>query len=202
MTNHGAKALAMAVSLLLGQASVVAAHPDKKPASVARPAAIVGGDTNAIIGGDMTGRQQLRIITRGPVDQVDTSTGRVEVLGQEFATPRSANLLQELSVRIASGEIVTATVYGSLRANGMPYPKSIVFSEDQQIPGVTIVTVLGMVQKIDHAHGTLVIGGLTVDYTPLLADGPADFSAGTVVEISGVRFSASGPLLASALQTH
>ena len=217
MANHGAKALAIAVSLLLGQASVGATQQGKYLASAVGTAAIIGGDTNAIIGGDRqkarqpsaiiggdtdvisSGSHRLRVIARGPVDYVDTTTGRVQVMGQEVVTVGRVSLLQDLSVRIGAGEVVTATVYGSLRANGKPNPKSLRFSKEPQIPGVTTVTVLGLVQRVDRAHATLVVGGVTVDYTPLLASGPVDFSPGTVVEVSGVRFSANDPLLASSV---
>jgi len=213
MANHGAKALAIAVSLLLSQASLAATHADKYLTSTARTAAIIGGDTNAIIGGDrqkakrpsaiiggdVNGQYRMRVIAQGPVDHIDATTGRLKVLGQEFLAPNRANLLNDLLLRVAAGDVVTATVYGTLRANGKPFPKSVVFSEEQQIPGVTAVTVLGLVQRVDRAHGKLVVGGLTVDYTPLLASGSADFSAGTVVEVVGVQFSANGDLVASSV---
>jgi hypothetical protein len=52
MANHGAKALAIAVSLLLSQASSGAAQHDQQLFVVTQTAGVIGGDANAIIGGD------------------------------------------------------------------------------------------------------------------------------------------------------
>jgi hypothetical protein len=215
MAYQGAKALAVAVSILLAHSSASAASNKSDQTSTWRHSAIIGGDTNAIIGGDrqkakrpsaiiggdIAAASDLRIIANGPVDYVDDALSRVQVLGQEFVAKASSPALRELSSRVASGEVITATVYGRLSSDGTLKPHAVMVSNQQHVPGVTRVMVAGELKGINPERGTFVIGGLTVDYTPLLADGTIELAVGSTVEVTGFRYSRDGVLTATTVQS-
>ena len=181
----------------------------------AQPAAIIGGDVNAIIGGDRAKAQPTAIIggdggdfvrnavasgmiAKGPVEAVDAPSGYIQVLGQRYKAAANAAKIREVSAQVASGIVVTASVYGRHDRGGVQ-ANSIVFSMEEYVPGVTTVFVLGRVDHTDGSRAEIRIRGLAIDYSALLAAGDVTIGTGGMVAIAGSIASPNAALVPSSI---
>jgi hypothetical protein len=122
----------------------------------------------------------------GSLDAVsaDRDSATIQVAGQTF--PVEAD---QLSV-LAAGDYVVAGIAES-GANAVVYHVGLPY-----VPGVSAIRVRGPVGSIDPTTGNLVIGSLSVDYTPQLSAEPGFLpDAGDVVEVVGVRPSSDATLI-------
>jgi hypothetical protein len=101
---------------------------------------------------------------------------------------------------MAGGSVVLATITGKVsRKGGTPLAESMAFSDEIYVPGSTQVQVLGKVRQVSPELGTFKVGGLTVDYTALLAQGTIAVKQGQIVAISGLQSGKGLPLQAVAI---
>ena len=64
------------------------------------------------------------------------------------------------------------------------------------VPGESEVWILGTVAEANNAQAIVSIGNASVDYSVLLSDSPnMSLAIGDVVEVSGIRPAAEGPVL-------
>jgi len=147
-------------------------------ASTARPAA----EFQAVSSSDL--------LVLGPVDLVDQSKGRVQVLGQWI--PLSANQVsQDLLGRVVA-------VYGSITPEGL-FQVAAVHEQNslEYVSGATRLYLKGSISEIDALHGTARIGALSVDYSGALHTLAAeDVAVGTVVSFAGLRYTDPSKLYA------
>src|SRR3984885_10480658 len=122
------------------------------------------------------------LLVLGPVDLVDESKGRVQVLGQWI--PLSANQVsQDLLGRVVA-------VYGSITPEGS-FQVAAVHEQNSidYVSGATRLYLKGSITDLDALHGTARIGALSVDYSGALHTLAAeDVAVGTVVSFSGMRY--------------
>ena len=215
MIQRGVTAIAVAVSLLLAQDLAIAAGDKSDAKSRVKLDAIIGGDTDAIIGGDRrkTARHAPLIVVKsanvnsralvvdGPIDWIDPVRNRIQILGQELSINTTHATLEGLAVRVSSGEMISAVVFGAADPDGKLTPRHLHISDQQFVLGVTPVAVVGKVQNLDRLTAKFDIGGLTVDYSGLLGGGYLSITEGGTVEVTGVKFSKSGGLTATSILT-
>jgi len=130
------------------------------------------------------------LLVLGPVDVVDQSKGRVQVLGQWI--PVSANQLSQDLL----GHVVAA--YGSITPEGS-FQVAAVHEQSSidYVSGETRLYLKGSISDIDALHGTARIGALSVDYSGALHTLVAeDLAVGTVVSFSGLRYTDPSKLFA------
>src|SRR5580658_9667282 len=122
------------------------------------------------------------LLVLGPVDLVDQSKGRVQVLGQWI--PLSANQVsQDLLGRVVA-------VYGSITPEGS-FEVAAVHEQNSidYVSGATRLYLKGSILGLDPLHGTARIGDLSVDYSGALHTLVAeDLAVGTVVSFGGLRY--------------
>src|SRR5580658_8374018 len=122
------------------------------------------------------------LLMLGPVDLVDQSKGRVQVLGQWI--PLSANQVsQDLLGRVVA-------VYGSITPEGS-FEVAAVHEQNSidYVSGATRLYLKGSILGLDPLHGTARIGDLSVDYSGALHTLVAeDLAVGTVVSFGGLRY--------------
>ena len=186
---------------LKAQSDVIIGGDDKK-----RPNVIIGGDnlkaqSDVIIGGDASRTVASGVLVSGPVEAVDIASGKIRVVGQLFSTPAGDRVLKELQDILASGTTVTATAYGTVSSSDKPRAKAMVFSVQQHVPGVTTVFVVGTVHNVDNLKARFAVGGLTVDFSAILAAGSMVLNERSIVAVAGVRSSPEAPLVATSLHT-
>src|SRR5271168_2385585 len=130
------------------------------------------------------------LLVLGPVDLVDQSKGRVQVLGQWISL--SANQVsQDLLGRVVA-------VYGSITPEGS-FQVAAVHEQNSidYVSGATRLYLKGSISGLDTLHGTARIGTLSVDYSGALHTLVAeDLAVGTVVSFSGLRFTDPSKLYA------
>ena len=69
------------------------------------------------------------------------------------------------------------TVEGSIVSEGWLYADTVAVAAIDYVPGATEVFVAGMVSQVDQSVGTARLGGLSIDYTPSLAESSAPSDA-------------------------
>jgi len=125
------------------------------------------------------------LLVVGPVDLVDPSKARVQVMGQWIPLART-QISQNLDGLV--GHVLAA--YGSVAADGS-FEVASVREQDSidYVPGATRVYLKGSITALDSLHGTARIGALTVNYSNALHSLAAeDLSVGAVVSFSGLQF--------------
>ena len=98
---------------------------------------------------------------------------------------------QDMLSRMNVGDFVS--VGGSVVSPGWLYADTLDVSPTPYVPGATEVFVTGLLSSVDTMTGTAQIGGLTIDYTPSLADGAAP--SGMMWGFAGVRPTLDGVML-------
>ena len=142
-------------------------------------AAMVG---QAAAGGGGVHDDALLLI--GPVEAVNSIQTRAVVLGQKIAIAPSEG--------VAVGNAVA--VYGTESADGTITATKVV-SKGLYVPGATSVFLVGVVQRLQPAVGRIVVNGLTVDLTSVMANGTVAVALGSTVEISGTQPVSNGLLM-------
>jgi hypothetical protein len=139
------------------------------------------------------------LLALGPVDMVDPSKVRVQVMGQWIPlsqTPTSQN------IEGLVGHVLA--VYGSVAADGSLEVASVREQDSiDYVPGATHIYLKGSITALDSLHGTARIGSLSVSYTNALHSLAAeDLAIGAVVSFSGLRFSENNKLYADNALVH
>ena len=127
----------------------------------------------AAVGG---GGAKEELLLIGPVEAVNSIQTRAVVLGQKISIAPSEG--------VAVGNAVA--VYGTESADGTITATKVV-SEGLYVPGATSVFLVGVVQKVQAAVGHVVVNGLTVDLTSVMANGTVSVALGSTVTISGTQ---------------
>jgi hypothetical protein len=130
------------------------------------------------------------LLVLGPVDLVDQSKARVQVLGQWI--PLSASRTsQDLFGRVIA-------VYGSINTDGsLKVTAAIEQESTDYVSGATHLYLKGSISALDTLHGTARIGALSVEYSGALHTLAAeDLAVGTVVSFSGLQYTDKSKLYA------
>ena len=131
---------------------------------------------------------ELSLLVVGPVDSKNAKEQTAIVLGQKI--PLSA--IGHMNV----GE--TAAVFGKVATNGT-LVTSVIRDQGRYVAGATSVLLTGVLEKNDLLTGRAVIGGVTVDVTPTMADGPFSAAVGSTIQVVGIQPNAGGVILASGI---
>ena len=133
------------------------------------------------------------LLVMGPVELVDTSKARVQVLGQWI--PLSKIQISQNPEGLV-GHVLA--VYGSMSKDGSIEIATV--NEENSldyVPGATRLYLKGSVSALDSLHGTARIGSQSVSYASALHTLAAeDMSVGAVVSFSGLKFVGSTSLYA------
>ncbi|WP_405243764.1 hypothetical protein, partial [Lentisalinibacter salinarum] len=125
---------------------------------------------------------QPSLFAVAPIQAVHHDRSTVTVLGGEVGLAGST--LNSLS----QGDLVA--VFGSRVSAGVSVATSLA-KLGSASPSTTMdVFIQGTVGGVDHGLGLITIGGVSVDYTPLLANGPLP-SVGAQVALVGTKYSGS-----------
>src|SRR5271165_3708437 len=154
-------------------------------ASAAGSATKLASDFRAIAHSDL--------LVLGPVDRVEATAARIQVLGQWI--PLSKDQASQ-NVEGLVGHVLA--VYGSVASDG-----SLEVAEVREqnsvdyVPGATQLYVKVSITALDSVRGTARIGALTVNYSNALHSLVAgDLAVGAVVSFSGLRFAENDGLYA------
>ena len=133
---------------------------------------ISGGGLNAngISGGG------ARLLVVGPVEAINAADKTAIVLGQTVHTAALE--------RVAVGD--TVAVYGTTRADGS-IAASTIQSRGLYVPGATSIFLSGTVQRAESSVGRVVVGGVTVDLTPVMSHGMLSPTVGTNLQLRGIQ---------------
>ena len=133
------------------------------------------------------------LLVLGPVDLVESSKTRVQILGQWI--PVSESQLSQSPDGLV-GHVLA--VYGSVAPDGSLEIAAVREQESSDyVPGATHVYLKGSISELDSLHGTARIGTLSVNYSNALHTLVAqDLSVGAVVSFRGLRFTESNKLYA------
>ncbi|RMH11343.1 MAG: hypothetical protein D6698_16480, partial [Gammaproteobacteria bacterium] len=113
--------------------------------------------------GDVVSQMGSSDFLAGPIEDIDTNSGTVTILGHEIAVSSTLNLGQ---IRIGYNAAVITCTPGDGSAS------ALVTSDDYYQDGFSEVAVSGSVEAADPAIGRIIVNGVAVDYTPLLGDNP------------------------------
>jgi hypothetical protein len=133
------------------------------------------------------------LLLLGPVDLVEPSKARVQVLGQWI--PLSQSQISQ-SPNHLIGHVIA--VYGSIAPDGS-FEVAAVREQDSidYVPGATHLYLKGSISALDTLRGTARIGSLSVSYSgalhSLVAD---DLAVGAVVSFSGLQYAENSKLYA------
>ena len=132
------------------------------------------------------------LLVLGPVDLVEPSKARIQILGQWI--PLSQSQISQSGGLV--GHVLAA--YGSVTADGSLEVTAVrEQSSSDYVPGATHLYLKGSIAAVDSLHGTARIGSLSVNYSnalhSLVAD---DLSVGAVVSFSGLQFAETNKLYA------
>src|SRR6266436_5039539 len=133
------------------------------------------------------------LLLLGPVDLVEPSKARVQVLGQWISFSQT-QISQSPNHLI--GHVIA--VYGSIAPDGS-FEVAAVREQDSidYVPGATHLYLKGSISALDTLRGTARIGSLSVNYSSALHSLVAeDLAVGTVVSFSGLRYSENNKLYA------
>jgi len=172
-------------------------------ACVAAAASIFALAWASVSGADLTGAPKLaadfqaiahsELLALGPVDLVEQSNARVQILGQwiQLSGSQASQNLEGLVGRVLA-------VYGSLAADGSFEVASVREQNSiDYVPGATHLYLKGSIAALDNLHGTARIGSLSVSYLnalhSLVAD---DLAVGAIVSFTGLRFAENNKLYA------
>src|SRR5450631_816038 len=142
---------------------------------------------------DFQATAESNLLVLGPVDLVDPSKARFQVLGQWI--PLSQNQAPQ-SLEGLVGHVLA--VYGSIASDGSLKIATVLEQHSiQYVPGATRLYLKGSISALDVLHGTARIGSLAVSYSDALHTLVAeDLSVGAVVSFSGFQFAGTKTLFA------
>ena len=162
--------------------------------AVAATAGISGGGAaaNGISGGGSPAASSLpddsQLLVLGPIESIDVDTKMVVVLGQRIAAPSLNGL--------AIGD--TAAVFGRSRNDGAILISAIQ-SRGPYVAGANSVLLSGVVEKTDSMKGTVVVNGISIDLTPMMAQGAFSPAVGSKLRIAGVQPLSLGVVIANGI---
>jgi hypothetical protein len=133
------------------------------------------------------------LLLQGPVDLVEPSKARIQVLGQWIPLPQT-HVSQSLGVLV--GQVVA--VYGSIAADGS-FEVAAVREQNSvaYVPGATHLYLKGSISALDALRGTARIGSLSVSYSGALHSLVAEnLAVGAIVSFSGLQYGENSKLYA------
>ena len=139
----------------------------------------------------------------GTVDQVDSRTSSIVVLGQKYSVASAKLIAGNKSypaiqgVRFLSQQSLV-WVDGEIAKDGTAKVSSITVLPEANVPGATQVFVAGVVTAVDRT-GKVKIGGLTIDTTPTVGASNTTIKVGDKLEFLGTQPVANGLFVANAL---
>jgi len=133
------------------------------------------------------------LLLLGPVDLVESSKLRFQVLGQWIPLSQS-QISQPLDALV--GHVVA--VYGSISADGSFEVAAVrEQASTDYVAGATHLYLKGTISALDTLRGTARIGSLSINYSNALHSLVADeLAVGAVVSFSGLRYSENNKLYA------
>ena len=156
-------------------------------------ASVTAGESVSISGqsADFQALAASNLLILGPVERVDASTARAQILGQWIPLSQNSRNLEELVGHVLS-------VYGSVAADGTFDVASVKEQQSTEyVPGSTRLYLKGSVAALDVVGGNAQVGSLSVNYTNALHTLVAsDLFVGAVVSFSGVQFAGATKLYA------
>jgi hypothetical protein len=127
------------------------------------------------------------LLLQGPVDSVNRSRAQIGVLGHTLAVNQTVSL--SLGTQVA--------VYGWLSRDGQLIVQRVQLL-GQYVPGASRVVISGRVSRINSATGRVAIGGVSVDYTPLLSAAPTlRLATNSLARFAGTQAQFRGLITAS-----
>ena len=151
--------------------------------------AITGGSATAITGGSslaITGGSIASYVLAGPIESLDFAEGSFGSLGQSVSMP--AGQLNGLRI----GDYVM--VRGQISGAGMINAETVIRTGHRYIAGASEVFVTGIPTSVDFSRGTVLIGGLKVDYTSSL--GGSNFEGiGAAISVIGTQPALGGQMI-------
>jgi hypothetical protein len=79
------------------------------------------------------------------------------------------------------------SVAGSVNSKGQVRAESVSLMPADYVSGVTQVMIVGRVTAVDASVGKARIGGLSVDYTGVLATQQVSIAAGSLIAVAGTQ---------------
>jgi len=120
--------------------------------------------------------RQESLLLIGPVEAVNSTHTMASILGQK--------VLIGSSDPVAVG--TTVAVYGNSLADGSIAALKIE-AQGSYVPGATPILLTGTVQAVQPSVGRVVVGGLTVDLTSMMAGGAMSPVLGSKLQITGTQ---------------
>ena len=141
-----------------------------------------GSPAVAVLPGD------IQLLVLGPIESIDVDTKTVIVLGQRVAAPNLNGL--------AVGD--TAAIFGRLRNDGAILV-SVIQDRGAYVAGANSILLTGVVQKADSVNGSAVVGGVSIDLTPTMAQGSFSPTAGSKLQVAGIQPLSRGVVIANGI---
>ena len=150
-------------------------------AATSATAGVNGGGSNAKLSVD-----QPKLLVVGPVEAYDQKHLTAQILKQ--------TVLLKQAIPLVVGDLVS--VVGSTDANGA-IVASTVKDQGLYVPGSSEVFLSGRVQTVNTSVGTAMVNGVSVDYTPLMANEVSVLRVGSEFTVSGTQPTLGGVVLAA-----
>src|SRR5882757_5339370 len=121
------------------------------------------------------------LVLLGPVESVNASESRIQVLGQSIAVPKTRT-------GVIVGELVA--IYGAVKADGSYKVSSVSQSgSSAYVPGATELYLKGVVTYVNKSAGVLRVGSYVVNYGGALHTLVAEnLAVGDVASFAGLAF--------------
>ena len=152
-------------------------------AATSAAASVNGGGSYAKVSTD-----QPTLVVVGPVDAYDAKHLTARVLKQTVLLPHAADLVVGDSV----------AVVGTINTNGAVVASSIK-DEGVYVPGSSSIYLAGRIEKVNTSVGTVLVNGVTVDYTPVLAIELPTLKLGSGFTVSGIQPTLGGIVVAASV---
>ena len=139
------------------------------------------------------------LLVLGPIEHVDSSKERVQILRQWISLPKT---FATRNLESLLGHVFA--VYGSIAADGSLEVDSVADQDSvDYVPGSTRLYLKGSITELDDVRGTAQIGSLSVSYSNALHTlDAADLSVGAVVSFGGLQFAGTSKLYADNALVH
>ncbi len=165
--------------------------------------AIIGTGSDAIIG---TGADALirpttykSVAAMGPIDSIDLRKGTVSVMGRTLSLGKGNASLLSFNEALSAGKTVQVRIVASIGKDGSLTQARLDKIPGEYVAGVSDVVVSGKVTKVSANVGKITVGGVSVDYTPLLAKQAVTVRVGDLVSVVGTRMTVPGEVSAKSI---
>ncbi len=152
-------------------------------AATSAAASVNGGGSYAKVSTD-----QPALVVVGPVEAYDAKHLTARVLKQTV-------LLQHATALVVGDSVA---VVGTINASGAVVASSIK-DDGLYVPGSSAIYLSGNIEKVNTSVGTVVVNGVTVDYTPLLANELSALKVGSRFTVSGIQPTPGGIVVAASV---